>query len=318
PRDRARRRCREAARLPHGGRRQGHPHALPGGRDRHRQRRRPAARGHQGLAQERRQGTGAVGGRGAAGPDAYPAAQGRRRRDGPAPEIHQLRTGTPMRPAASLAATLFMLAALLVPASSGALESATTQYRVGYNGLSARGSMSLRPSGNRWVVTLKVGNAVASIDQSTVFDVNGGRLRPLGSSRRVDTAISGKAITTTFDWRAGSARWKGDVKPSRAGPVALQAGDIDMLLLNVALARDVAAGRATRYRVVDNGHARMLAFKRLGTETVTVDGRKREAVKLFAAADGRQYVAWIVPGMALLARFLQHEPDGDTIDMRAA
>src|SRR5690606_11364222 len=104
----------------------------------------------------------------------------------------------------------------------------------------------------------------------------------------------------------------------RAGPVALQAGDIDMLLLNVALARDVAAGRATRYRVVDNGHARMLAFKRLGTETVTVDGRKREAMKLFAAADGRQYVAWIVPGMALPARFLQHEPDGDTIDMRAA
>lgn len=214
-------------------------------------------------------------------------------------------------------ATLALVTALAVPAPAGALETATMQYRVGYNGLSARGSLSVRPSGNRWVVTLKMGNTVASIDQSTVFDVQGNWLKPLGSSRHVDTAVSDKAITASFDWRAGRATWKGDVKPSRAGPVALQAGDIDMLLLNIALARDVAAGRATRYRVIDNGNARTLAFKRLGTEPVTVDGRKRDAVKLFAAADGKQYVAWIVPGMALPARFLQHEKDGDTIDMRA-
>jgi|SRR5690606_10345482 len=221
-----------------------------------------------------------------------------------------------MRPAL-LAAALALLATLAVAAPAGALETATVQYRVGYNGLSARGSMSVRPSGKRWVVTLKMGNAVASIDQSTVFDVQGNWLKPLGSSRHVDTAVSDKKITASFNWGAGQATWKGDVKPSRAGPVALQSGDIDMLLLNLALARDVAAGRATRYRVIDNGTARALSFKRIGTEPVTVDGRKRDAVKLFAAAGGKQYVAWIVPGMPLPARFLQHEPEGDTIDMRA-
>lgn len=221
-----------------------------------------------------------------------------------------------MRQLLALAAAV-SVAALALPAPAGTLEPATVQYRVGYNGMSARGSLAVRPSGGRWVVTLKMGNAVASIDQSTVFDVSGNWLKPLGSSRHVDSAISGKAITTSFNWGAGKATWKGDVKPGRAGPVALQPGDIDMLLLNLALARDVAAGRATRYRVVDNGHVRTLAFKRLGNETVTVDGRKRSAAKLFAASGGKQYVAWIVPGLALPARFIQHEPEGDTIDMRA-
>ena len=219
-------------------------------------------------------------------------------------------------PPCSVAATL-LVAALALPTTASAVEPATMQYRVGYNGLSARGSLAVRPSGKRWVVTLKMGNAVASIDQSTVFEVSGNRLKPLGSSRHVDSAISYKAIITSFNWAAGKASWKGDVKPGRAGPVALQAGDIDMLLLNLALARDVAAGRPARYRVVDNGHVRTLAFKRLGNETVTLDGRKRSAVKLFAAADGKQYVAWIVPGVALPARFIQHEAQGDTIDMRA-
>jgi hypothetical protein len=219
-----------------------------------------------------------------------------------------------MRPALSVAA-LFAALAFAVPA--GALETATTRYEVGYNGLSARGSMSVRPSGKHWVVTLKMGNAVASIDQSTVFDLQGNWFKPLGSSRHVDMAVSGKAMSATFNWRTGQATWKGDVKPRRAGPVALQPGDIDMLLLNLALVRDVASGRATRYRVIDNGNARTLAFKRLGNQAITVGGRKRDAVRLFATAGGKQYVAWIVPGMALPARFLQHEPGGDTIDMRA-
>ena len=123
-----------------------------------------------------------------------------------------------MRPALSVAA-LFAALAFAVPA--GALETATTRYEVGYNGLSARGSMSVRPSGKHWVVTLKMGNAVASIDQSTVFDLQGNWFKPLGSSRHVDMAVSGKAMSATFNWRTGQATWKGDVKPRRAGPEAV-------------------------------------------------------------------------------------------------
>jgi hypothetical protein len=219
-----------------------------------------------------------------------------------------------MRPAIPVGA---LLAALSFAAPAGGLQTATIGYEVGYNGLSARGSMSLRPSGKHWVVTLKMGNAVASIDQSTVFDVQGDWLKPLGSSRHVDTAVTDRAISASFNWRAAQVTWKGDVKPTRAGPVALKPGDTDMLLLNLALIHDVAAGRPTRYRVIDSGRAQTLAFKRIGNEAVVVGGRKRDAIRLFAAAGGKQYVAWIVPGMALPARFLQHEPGGDTIDMRA-
>jgi Protein of unknown function (DUF3108). len=214
-----------------------------------------------------------------------------------------------------IAATILAMAPALAPA--GPIAPASMQYQVGYNGLSAKGTMTMRPSGRRWVVTLKMGNALASIDQSTVFDVSDSWLRPLGSSRHVDTALSAKAIVTRYDWIARSASWSGDVKRGRAGPLALKAGDIDPLLLNVVLARDAASGTPLRYRVVDNGRARLLAFARVGRETVRVGGRDRKAIKLFAAAGGKQFVAWVVPGMALPARFIQHEANGDTIDMRA-
>ena len=54
----------------------------------------------------------------------------------------------------------------------------------------------------------------------------------------------------------GEARWTGDVKPDRAGPVKLQAGDLDAMLLNLAIVRDVAAGKPLNYRMVDDGRAK--------------------------------------------------------------
>jgi hypothetical protein len=213
------------------------------------------------------------------------------------------------------AATIALLLSL-VATPTGALEATQARYQVSYNGMSAPGSMSMRPQGGRWLVSLEMGNALASIDQATVFDVSSGRLRPLGSSRHVSTPLSRKAIVARFDWRAARATWSGDIKPARAGPVILQAGDVDPLLLNVALVRDALAGKPMRYRMLENGRARTLSYQRLGKVRMTVAGSSREAIKLFAASGSKQYVVWVVPGFGLPVRMIQHEAGGDTIDMR--
>ena len=68
-------------------------------------------------------------------------------------------------------------------------------------------------------------------------------LRPLSSTDLSRLLVKKKAVNTNFDWGKNQATWSGDVKAGRAGPVALQAGDMDALLVNLAIVRDVAAGK---------------------------------------------------------------------------
>jgi hypothetical protein len=215
-------------------------------------------------------------------------------------------------------ATMLVLAfTVFAAAPASALKPAQARYDLSYNGRSASGSMGVRPqAGGRWLVSLRVGSLLGSIDQATVFDFAGSHPRPLGSSRHLSTVVSGKGVVARFDWRNRRASWSGDVKPHRRGPVPLQAGDVDPLVLNVALAADVAANRPLRYRMLENGRARTLAYRRLRNETLTIGGRRIDTVKLFASEAGKQYVAWVAPGIPLPVRLLQHEAGGDTIDLR--
>lgn len=215
------------------------------------------------------------------------------------------------------AAAVLALAFALPAAPALALKPAQARYDLSYNGRPASGSMSVRPqTGGRWLVSLRVGNLLGSIDQATVFDFAAARPRPLGSSRHVSTVVSNKGVVARFDWRHRRASWSGDVKPHRRGPVPLLAGDVDPLVLNVALAADVAAHRTPSYRMLENGRARILAYRRLRNETLVVGGRRVDTVKLFASEAGKQYVAWVAPGVPLPVRLLQHELGGDTVDLR--
>jgi hypothetical protein len=72
-----------------------------------------------------------------------------------------------------------------------------------------------------------------------------------------------------YDWSKGEATWSGDVKPDRAGPVKLQPGDLDAMLVNLAIARDVNAGKPLHYRMVDDGRAKDLVYTVAGKEKVT-------------------------------------------------
>lgn len=202
-------------------------------------------------------------------------------------------------------------------AASVAPRNVRARYEVGYNGFTAQGRMQVSQRGNgRWSVSLFVGNALASLQQATVFDVRGDRLRPLGNSRVTSTPLTHKAVIGRFDWRAGRWALGGDAKPGQRRPVVLQAGDLDPLLLELALVGDVRAGRPTHYRVLENGRARQLDYRRLAPETVVVAGHSHRAIKLFASEGNKRYVAWVVPELPLPVRLLQNEPGGDTIDMR--
>ena len=106
------------------------------------------------------------------------------------------------------------------------------------------------------------------------------------------------------------------MKPERAGPVKLRAGDMDAMLLNLALARDVAAGKALSYRLVENGRAKQHVYKVAGKEQVTIGGRAHEATKVVRTDDEKQTVAWIVKGFPVPVRILQRDEGEDKMDLR--
>ncbi|MDT4864185.1 LexA repressor [compost metagenome] len=110
-------------------------------------------------------------------------------------------------------------------------------------GVVGTGRMTLAADGaNRWKYSLAVTAPLADVRQTTVFEENGGQWRPLSGTDSTKVLGKGKTKNATYDWGRGVASWTGDVKPERAGPIKLQSGDLDALLINLAVVRDLAAG----------------------------------------------------------------------------
>ena len=127
---------------------------------------------------------------------------------------------------------------------------------------------------------------------------------------------SGAWSLTVYDWASAQARWSGDVKRDRTGPVALQAGDVDGLLMNLAIVRDVLAGKPLRYRLVDEGRVKPMNFVVEGVEDVAVGGQTRQATKVVNTSGNRQTLVWVVEGLPLPVRILQRKDGKDEIDLR--
>lgn len=213
------------------------------------------------------------------------------------------------------------LAALLLIGHAGearaALHPAQADYQVTFKGVSANGTMRLSGQGNgRWSYVLSAGNAVASISQATTFVEKGNRLVPLGGSDRSDYTLKKQAVTTHYDWSAGQVRWTGDVKPSRAGPVKLQPGDMDALLVNLALARDIPAGKPATYRMVENGKARTVVYKVAGREKLALAGRTLDTVRVVQSGGNKMTVAWVAAGVPFPVRIVQREGGKETVRLQ--
>ena len=209
------------------------------------------------------------------------------------------------------------LALLLAALPAFALKPFNAQYEADYMGVSATGSMSIEPQGgNRWKYTLKVANKVAQLSQSTVFEEHNGLWRPLSGTDHSFLLIKKIRRNAVYDWSAGEARWSGDVKPERAGPVKLQAGDMDALLINLAIARDVQAGKPLKYRLVDEGRAKDMAYTVAGREAITIAGETKQATRVIYRNGNKETIAWVVDGIPVPARILQRKDGQDDIDLR--
>lgn len=216
-----------------------------------------------------------------------------------------------------------VLAVAALPAL--AIEPFTATYQANYMGMRAQANMTLaQDGGNRWKHGLQVSGAGARLDQSTTFEANGEQWRPVSSvdSQRGESGIAAmlmknRELNTTYDWSAGEARFTGDVREGQSGPVKLQPGDLDGMLMNLVLVRDVQAGKSPlRYRLVEDGRAKRQVFERQGTEQVTVGGRTLDATKVVRTDGRREIIAWVVDGMPVPARLLQRRDGKDHIDMR--
>lgn len=197
-----------------------------------------------------------------------------------------------------------------------AMQPFTADYQASYMGMQANGVMTLAAEGNgQWRYTLQVKNPLAELSQSTLFDEQAGRLRPLSSHDLTVVPFKRRAVDTRYDWNSSQATWSGDVKPERRGPVRLQSGDMDGLLINLAIARDVAAGKPLSYRMVDGGRAKTLAYRVIGKENVTVEGRSVEATKVSRVDGDKEQIAWIAPNMPVPVRLLQREGGKDALDL---
>lgn len=208
----------------------------------------------------------------------------------------------------------------LFPALSAeaALKAFTAQYAAKYKSIPASGVMVLAPRGGQWSLAMTVENLAASMSQATVFteSTRNGLLMPLGGVDMASYVGQRRNVPMRFDWRSLQATWSGDAKASRRGPIAIRPGDVDGLLLLLALARDVPAARPLSYRVVENGKARTMVFRRAGTESVDVNGRRQQATRVVASADGKTTTAWIVAEVPVPVRLVQSEGGEDTVSLR--
>ena len=229
---------------------------------------------------------------------------------------------TSLRGHAVAAAALLALAA--APATASAIEAFDASYQASYMGLEATAKMSLASSGgDRWKYSIDIGGMGAELSQSTVFEANGGEWRPLesvdsqrGTSGLAAMLVKSRTVTAKYDWERGEARWSGDVKPDRAGPVKLRKGDLDGMLMNLVLVRDVAAGKPLEYRLVEDGRVKRHRFEVTGKESIQVAGRAREATRVERHDGKREIIAWVVEGLPVPARILQRRDGKDHIDLR--
>lgn len=217
----------------------------------------------------------------------------------------------------SVFASLTLSAALLLPGTVHAegLKPFNATYKASYMGMSGTGKMSLSQAGSRYKATLSVDALLGSASYSSVFDEAGGTWKMVSSAD--NRKFVGKKINRSgnFDWGKGEARWIGDVKADRQGPIKLQAGDVDPLALDLALVRDVKAGKPLRYRMLENGKAKSYSFTVAGKETVSVGGKQVTATKVVRNDRGDELAVWVAEGYPVPVRLRQTD-DGAVTDLK--
>ena len=209
-----------------------------------------------------------------------------------------------------------LVASLLASLPAWAVNPFNAEYDASWKGVQADARISLSSAGgNRWNYTLDISNKLGNARQTTVFEDRGGVWRPLTGTDTTQMLIKKSQKHASYDWTRGEARWSGDVKADRMGPVRIQDGDLDAMMLNLAIVRDMGAGKPLEYRVVDNGVVRQQTYQNLGKDTITVAGKPRSATKVSRTSEDKQVIVWVVEGLPVPARILQKKDGKDDLDL---
>lgn len=230
-----------------------------------------------------------------------------------------------MKILAALFALAFAIAAHDVAAE--ALEPFVASYEA-YNAGKPAGNATLRvvrTTEPHWRIDLDIegnrgfaGILGLNIDQSTVFEDSDGRYRPISQSTVRKALLFGRKSVGTYDWATRMAQWKGDLKDERRRPIPLQDGDMSGLLINLAILRDAAPGKALHYRFVDGGRVRTHDyFVSPETENIAVGELNYAALRVSRTNGGNdEMIVWVADGVPTPVRILQRQDGHDAIDLR--
>ncbi|WP_425562661.1 DUF3108 domain-containing protein [Lysobacter hankyongensis] len=158
-----------------------------------------------------------------------------------------------------------------------------------------------------------------NVQQSTVFDALDDRsYRPLSQSTVRKGMLLGRTSTGVYDWAHASAQWRGDLKQRHRAPVALQAGDMSGLLINLAIVRDARPDAVLRYRFVEGGRVREHVYQAAAApEPVAVGELSYSALKVTRTNGGNDdTIVWVAEGVPTPIRILQREDGEDAVDLR--
>ena len=213
-----------------------------------------------------------------------------------------------------------------LPAQPAPLQPFIATYQVFHGGreLGEATMQLVHVDGERWRIDLGMkGHGLMrltglNLQQSTVFDADGVGFRPLAQSTVKRAFLSSKKTVGLYDWSRQVARWTGDVRKERTGPVALQTGDMSGLLIDLAVIRDAVPGRDLHYRFVDDGRVRdhdwVVAPQ---TETIAVGELSYDAMRANRIQDGGDdTIIWVASGVPTPIRILQREDGADSTDLR--
>lgn len=158
-----------------------------------------------------------------------------------------------------------------------------------------------------------------NVQQSTVFDALDDLVyRPLSQSTVRKGLLMGRKSTGIYDWAHASAQWRGDLKQRHRAPVALQAGDMSGLLINLAIVRDARPDAVLRYRFVEGGRVREHVYQAAAApEAVAVGELSYSALRVTRTNGGNDdTIVWVAEGVPTPIRILQREDGEDAVDLR--
>ncbi|MFP3514597.1 DUF3108 domain-containing protein [Pseudomonas sp. SIMBA_077] len=214
-------------------------------------------------------------------------------------------------------ALLLALSLLAVPAVQAAeLHPFQASYTADWKQLpmsgSAERSLVKNDNGN-WTLNFKASMMIASLTESSTFDFKNDSLIPKSYSFERGGLGKSKNVSLDFDWKTNVVTGTDNKDPVS---VKLLSGMLDKSTYQLALQRDVAAGKQNmNYLVVDGDDVDTYDFRVMGSEVVDTKAGKVDAIKVERVRDPTQNKRitemWFAKNWdGLLVKLRQVEKDG--------